>query len=113
MHGLSAVTFPQDLTDRRHWDVGVDQMLKNEEAVFSTRRKSIRGAVSILQQKIVQLEKQVEGEKAQLQANEKQMKIAREELGVLQKLFDKGYVERSDEHPSDLQSLMRISYARF
>ncbi len=90
----SAIDFPEELARRATVFPEVRAALDNEVALFEARRETREGEVSILNQKILQLEKQINGEEAQLESKRRQVVLVREELSGLQTLFDKGLTEK-------------------
>ncbi|MCZ6893136.1 MAG: HlyD family type I secretion periplasmic adaptor subunit [Gammaproteobacteria bacterium] len=93
--GLTYIDFQPDLSERQIEDPDIRDLMDNELAIFSARRDILDGEISILTQKILQLEKQIEATEAQFAANNKQLGYARELLAGLNKLFEKGLVEKS------------------
>ncbi len=88
------IEFPPDLLTRGAESPDAKAAMVNEEALFTARRATLEGEVSILNQKIAQLDKQSDGERAQLDAKRRQIVLIKDELDGIQNLFRKGLVEK-------------------
>jgi len=73
----------------------VQDAIKTQQALFRTRRQSVRGQVDILDSSVLGLEQQIKGLRALEQGKAEQARLLREELNALKPLFDKGYVPRN------------------
>jgi len=91
---LPDVVFRPDLVERSAENPAIAELLKGEADVFSTRRNTFDSEVSMVSQKMIQIEKQIEGEQVQSVAKEKEMGLLREELSGLKVLFKKGFVAK-------------------
>jgi len=91
---LDAIPFPPDLLaddpDRRRADLRA-----NETEVFRARREALDGQLSIYEQRIRQLQEQIGGLRAQVEANDRQVTLIGEEIDGLRQLFDKGFASRT------------------
>jgi HlyD family type I secretion membrane fusion protein len=84
--GSAAVTFPAELlTDRAQPDVAAQ--IDSQNAIFQARRASLRGEVSILEQRLAQLGDEVVGLKAQRDSKQRQMEFITDELKGLKQLM--------------------------
>ncbi|KQT68916.1 MULTISPECIES: HlyD family type I secretion periplasmic adaptor subunit [unclassified Aureimonas] len=92
--GLETIAFPKDLLDRRG-EEAVDKAMSGQTQEFDERRKTILGTVDLLDRKVGQLERTIEGLKAQQDSKERQVQLIREELGSLQGLLRKGLTNKS------------------
>ncbi|MFV3074573.1 HlyD family type I secretion periplasmic adaptor subunit [Niveispirillum fermenti] len=92
--GAKAVTFPEELTGE-----GVHgrnaAIRATEEEVFRSRREAMNGQLSIYEQRIRQLQEQMKGMEAQVEANTQQITLIDGELEGLQQLFEKGYASKT------------------
>jgi HlyD family type I secretion membrane fusion protein len=92
--GSKAITFPAELQGE-----GVDgrnvSIRASEEEVFRSRREALDGQLSIYKQRIGQLEEQMKGMEAQVEANTRQIDLIDSELEGLQQLFEKGYASKT------------------
>ncbi|MBC6718648.1 HlyD family type I secretion periplasmic adaptor subunit [Aurantimonas sp. DM33-3] len=93
-NGDDAVTFPEELTARAD-DPKVSQILAGQRQEFDERRKTLVGTVELLQQKILQLDRIIDGLKSQRVSKEDQVGLIQEELGALQILLKKGLTNKS------------------
>lgn len=91
---LKAINFPAELQ-------GVGENGRNtairqsEEEVFKSRREAVSGQLSILDQRVKQLDEQSKGLAAQVTANTEQITLIDSELEGLQQLFEKGYASKT------------------
>ena len=93
-NGDDAVTFPEELTARAD-DPKVSQILAGQRQEFDERRKTLVGTVELLQQKVLQLDRIIDGLKSQRVSKEDQVGLIQEELGALQILLKKGLTNKS------------------
>lgn len=84
-----AVLFPKELTDRTD-DLKVAQIVAGQRQEFEERRKTLVGTIDLLQQKISQLGRTIEGLQAQQTSKKQQVVLITEELSALQQLLRKG-----------------------
>lgn len=88
------VKFPEELIERND-DPHVQSILAGQRQEFDERRKSLNGTIDLLQQKISQLGRTIEGLEAQKTSKREQIALIREELEALQSLLDKGLANKS------------------
>lgn len=92
--GLKAIVFPQELQGAG--DSGRNAAIRqSEEEVFKARRDAVNGQLSILDQRVRQLDEQSKGLSAQVTANTQQITLIDSELEGLQQLFEKGYASKT------------------
>ena len=91
----STIRFPADLEARRDEQLEVDALLRNEEDLFRARHEALTGTTEIIGEKIDQLEQQVAGEHAQLEAKRREVAFAQDELDGLRSLYADGLVEKA------------------
>ena len=88
------VAFPKDLLERSSRP-SVSEVIEGQRTEFSERRKSIDGQTAILNKRISQFEKEIEGLEAQQKSKQEQLSIIAEELVGLRELHEKGYFPRT------------------
>ncbi|MGQ3046722.1 MAG: HlyD family type I secretion periplasmic adaptor subunit [Niveispirillum sp.] len=92
--GQKGISFPKELQGAG--DNGRNAAIRqSEEEVFKSRRDAISGQLSILDQRVKQLEEQSKGLAAQVTANTRQISLIDSELEGLQQLFEKGYASKT------------------
>lgn len=87
--GRDRLVFPQELEDRRG-EPRIGTMLDGQERIFSTRRQSYQGQRDILKARIDQLRSQIDGQRAQQLASERQLELIRKEQATVADLVAKG-----------------------
>ncbi|WP_082660083.1 HlyD family type I secretion periplasmic adaptor subunit [Aureimonas sp. AU40] len=92
--GKESISFPSDL-EQRNTDAKVQEILAGQRQEFDERRKTLFGTVDLLQQKITQLQRTIDGLTAQRKSRETQVKLIREELAALEGLLRKGLMNKS------------------
>ena len=92
--GLKTIQFPAELlgTGENSRNAAIRQ---SEEEVFKSRRDSVNGQLSILDQRVKQLDEQSKGLAAQVAANSEQITLIDGELEGLQQLFEKGFASKT------------------
>ena len=90
----TAIAFPTSLLSRSV-DPKVAKLMTGQETLFHARRDSLAGQLSILNERVGQLEQEIAGLEAQRRAKGRQIKLVREELKGLEQLLAKGYTERT------------------
>jgi HlyD family secretion protein len=86
--GADAIAFPKDLLDRRA-DPAITEIIAGEQQVFETRRAARSGQKSQLQERILQLQKEIGGDTAQADAKSQEIALVEEELGSIRALWKK------------------------
>lgn len=89
-----AIDFPNDLLSRAG-DLAVNEILAGQRLLFEAGRTARRGEVAILQKRIQQLNEEIAGFAAQIKAKQTQTGLIQEELRGLNRLLEKGLVERT------------------
>ena len=92
--GEKNISFPSELKER-DTDPKVQEILAGQQQEFSERHKTLVGTVDLLQQKITQLQRTIDGLEAQKESRETQVKLIREELKSLESLLRKGLMNKS------------------
>jgi HlyD family type I secretion membrane fusion protein len=88
------VTFPQELLEASA-QPGVQAMIEGQNNLFTERKRTLDGQVSVLQQRIKQLKQQIGGAAMQQQAQDEQLKLIQDELDSAMQLYAKGYVPKT------------------
>jgi HlyD family secretion protein len=89
--GLSAIVFPAGLLDR----MGVAEvagLLEGEQRLFASRREARSGQKAQLQERVAQLQEQIEGLSLQAAAKADEIKLIQDELTGVQELWKKNLV---------------------
>lgn len=92
--GQLSVTFSPELLGR----VGeprVAELIRNEQFLFASRLTAFQSQTSVLQQREQQLETQIGGVQAQIEAVNENVKLTREELTGYEKLNAQGYAPKT------------------
>lgn len=92
--GLDKITFPPELESQRATDTDVAQMLDTQERLFASRRESLNGKKTVIEQSIKQARDEINGLQAQVASVTEQMKLTKEEQDVVQQLVEKGQAVR-------------------
>lgn len=90
---LPEIDFPDALLDREG-DPAVADVLQRERSIFEERRHSLEGQIELLEQKSVQLSREIEGLDAQEAGNSEQIVFVNREIEDLRPLLEKGLVQR-------------------
>ncbi len=89
------VTFAPELTARAASDPRVAGIIRDQEFLFSTRQAFFETQSAVLAQKLQQLETQIGGVQAQVDAVKESDDLTREELAGYQTLYEKGYAPKT------------------
>jgi HlyD family secretion protein len=92
--GHERISFPSELETAQKQNRSVAAILAGQQNIIETRRKSFQSQEAMIQQKILQVEKEIEGLKAQGLAAAKRAEIARDEVTTVTMLVNKGYERR-------------------
>jgi HlyD family type I secretion membrane fusion protein len=91
--GEAAIAFPDELMSQRD-DPAVRKILDTETKQFDIRRTGLEGQVSVMKQRIAQLQEQIGGAQAQYTAVKESIAIIAAELKDQNFLLDKGLTQR-------------------
>ena len=91
---LEEISFPESLLARASAP-GLGEVIDGQKTEFIERRKSIDGQTAILNKRVTQFEKEIEGLKSQEVSKREQLRIIEEELVGLRELHAKGYFPRT------------------
>lgn len=92
--GARAVAFPPELTSRTS-DPRVAGIIRDQDFLFMTRLQYFETQSAVLSQKLQQLETQIGGVQAQVDAVKESDQLTREELAGYQTLYEKGYAPKT------------------
>lgn len=87
--GKNEVLFDDEMFKNKS-DPKIAKVLDSQFRLFETKYKSLLGQVDVLQQRIAQLNSQIEGYEAQKKATENQLVLIREEVEAAETLLEKG-----------------------
>ena len=91
---LDQIVFPEDLLARTTIPA-VGEVIEGQKNEFIERRKSLDGQTAILNKRVTQFEKEIQGLEAQETSKREQLRIIEEELVGLRELHAKGYFPRT------------------
>jgi len=86
-----SITLPPEMVARSA-EPEIAEIIRGEESLFQTRRQSVAGQKSQLQERVGQLEKEAEGIKAQIAAKTREIALIADELAGLADLEEKQLV---------------------
>jgi HlyD family type I secretion membrane fusion protein len=86
--------FPAELTSRMA-DPKVAGMIRDQQFLFTTRLQAFQSQISILSQRLEQIQTQIAGDQAQAASVEEQVRLTNEELDGYKILNDKGYAPKT------------------
>lgn len=89
--GLETIEFPESLMDRAE-DPRIAALMARERRLFALRREAREGQKAQLQERIVQLEEEVRGLKAQEEAKTEEIRIVETEVSGVRDLWEKKLV---------------------
>ncbi|MES2341254.1 MAG: HlyD family type I secretion periplasmic adaptor subunit [Pseudomonadota bacterium] len=92
--GRRSVSFPPELTARLS-DLRVAGLIRDQQFLFSTRLQFFDSQADVLGQRQSQIESQIGGVQAQLDALEETVRLTKEELAGYQTLYEKGYAPKT------------------
>jgi len=87
--GLENIAFFSDLADETHTEEE-QAIITGQTNVFNSRKRYFDGQVEILQQRILQIDEQIEAFQAQEKAEHAQFGLIQEEISAVKELVDKG-----------------------
>lgn len=92
--GLRAVAYPAELLARAA-DPRVAGVIRDQDFLFTSRLQSFETQGEVLGQRLQQVETQIGGVKAQIDAVNESDKLTKEELAGYQTLYEKGYAPKT------------------
>jgi len=93
-HAQERVSFPSELELARKDNPSVATVLLGQESIFETRRQVFASQMAVNREKRTQVEKEIEGLKAQESAAARRLAIVREEATTVAMLVEKGLERR-------------------
>ncbi|WOH47002.1 HlyD family type I secretion periplasmic adaptor subunit [Bradyrhizobium sp. sBnM-33] len=93
-HGDWRVSFPARLETAQNASQSVADVLAGQQAIFETRRQVFQSQVAVNREKRSQVEKEIEGLRAQESAASRRIEIVREEAATVAMLVNKGLERR-------------------
>ncbi len=89
-----AIVWPEEVVELAGQTKSQD-VLFNEEKIFTARKEALQGQVSLLQAQLAQLEAQIAGYNDQIRAETTIIRTLNEELAAKRQLFQERYLEKS------------------
>jgi HlyD family secretion protein len=93
-HGQERVSFPAKLVTMQNESPPVAAVLAAQQGIFETRRQVFQSQAAVNREKRSQVEKEIEGLRAQESAASRRVEIVREEAATVAMLVDKGLERR-------------------
>ena len=93
-HGEGRVSFPAELETARNTSPSVAGVLAGQQGIFETRRQVFQSQAAVNREKRSQVEKEIEGHRAQESAASRRIEIVREEAATVATLVSKGLERR-------------------
>jgi HlyD family secretion protein len=93
-HGEERVSFPEKLEVAQNANPSVAAVLAGQQNIFETRRQVFQSQAAVNREKRSQVEKEIEGLRAQESAASKRIEIVREEAATVAMLVSKGLERR-------------------
>lgn len=90
--GKAAISFPDALNDPS--DIRVNEAKRGEQQVFSARKQAHEGEMSVLKQRVGQLQSKIEGLKGQRVSKQQLVASFSEEAGDLKELLNEGFADK-------------------
>lgn len=87
------VNFPKDMDPQR--EPKVAELIDRETALFRARREALEGQIAVLRRQIAQTEEEARALADQIRAEERAIKLQREELEVNERLVRENFVQRT------------------
>ena len=91
--GADRIEFPAELT-RAAGDPAVAELMRAEQRIFEARREQIEGQTRILRQRTAQVNEETRGLADEIKAQDRQIKLIREEQQDVEALMNKGLERR-------------------
>ncbi|MBS0334287.1 MAG: HlyD family type I secretion periplasmic adaptor subunit, partial [Proteobacteria bacterium] len=88
--GRSTLTYPPELLARSS-DPRVAGLIRDQEVLFTTRLQLFESQNAVLNQRLQQIQSQIEGQQEQIKSTDTQLQLTKKELDGYQILYDKGY----------------------
>ena len=101
--GSGAISFPPEL--RRSTEPGARQAMADEARLFAIRRSELGGLRAQLNARVVQLQRQIQGYRAQIDALQQQAALIEPERAGVRELWDKDLVTISRKNQLERESV--------
>jgi len=88
------LVFPRDIADRQS-DPRINEVIVRESSLFRARRETVDAQIAVLRKQIHETTGEATALAAQLTAEERALKLQKEELAANQRLLDQGYVQKT------------------
>jgi HlyD family type I secretion membrane fusion protein len=85
--------FPPELTARMS-DPQVAGLIRDQQVLFTTREQLFQSQNSVLNQRLDQIQSQIEGQQIQVKSIDEQIKLTQDEMDGYQELYDKGFAPK-------------------
>jgi HlyD family type I secretion membrane fusion protein len=92
--GEAQIAFPPELTQRGS-DPRVTELLKHESSVFRVRRESLTNQIALIRNQAREARDEIKARDAQLKADDRAIKLQRDELAQNQSLANEGFVSKT------------------
>ncbi len=101
---MARLTAERDNTEEIHFsdwllarrtDPNVSKAIEGQLSIFKARRLSQKGQITILEQKITQLDEEIKGLQGQIYSGDRQLKLIRDELKDVKQLVEKKLAKRT------------------
>ncbi len=93
--GDAEIDFPADMLERRDEEASVEEAISGQMKLFEARRAALEGQVSMVSERLNQLQEEILGLDAQVDSKTDQMKLLESELEGLRELHEKGYAPKT------------------
>ena len=90
----ASIVFPRDIADRQS-DPKINEMIQRERMLFRSRRDAMDSQIAVLRKQIRETTDEAAALSAQLQAEERALKLQKEELAANERLLEQGYVQKT------------------
>ncbi len=87
--GLDVIAYPADFSPAQ--GKGLDDIIVGQGKLFQARKDSLSGQISLVEERVAQLEEEIIGLRAQEQAKRTQISLIKDELSGLEELHKKGH----------------------
>ncbi len=93
--GADEIAFPIDMINRRDAEPSVAETIDGQIKLFEARRTTLTGQVSMVSERINQLNEEIAGLEVQASSKSEQMVLLDDELDGLRELHEKGFAPRT------------------
>ena len=90
----SSPAFPADLTQRKN-ESKIAELLQREHALFRARRDGLQSQIALLRKQIDEAGEETTALAEQIAAEERALKLQKDELSANQRLLEQGYVQQT------------------